>query len=71
MDVFFHFMLQDYGEERTIILQKRLQSLDIMESHFFALASAFVASAMAVLTCRNTEQYMRGQQKRLNKMSKL
>lgn len=52
ISVLLLFLLQDFGEERTIILQKRLQSLDIIESHFLALVSAFVASAMAVLTCQ-------------------
>lgn len=35
-----------------MILQKRLQSLPIMDNHFFAISSTFVAFVMAFFTCQ-------------------
>lgn len=37
---------------QTIILQKRVQSLAIMDNHFLDVSSTFVALLMTALTCQ-------------------
>lgn len=41
-------------EEQTMILQNRLQSLDIMESNLLADASTLVTFLIAILACHHS-----------------